>query len=211
MAEYFEYGYSNTDPTCAHLYIFNKLLKVLDRNKNKCILDIGCGNGSLTMRLIELGFDVYGIDASKQGIKLAKEKYPNRFFVQDINTKSLPQELDQIKFDTIISTEVIEHLYSPKTFVDFCKKILLKNDRGTLILTTPYHGYLKNLVMALSNKMDAHFTVNWEGGHIKFFSRKTLTQLLSQNGFKNIKFVGCGRFPYLWKSMLMTGEVEIDD
>lgn len=207
MPEYSEYGYSNTDPTWSHHYIFNKILKVLNKNKNKCILDIGCGNGSLTMQLIKLGFNAYGTDASEQGIKLAKEKYPNLFFVQDINSNSLPQELEQIKFDTIISTEVIEHLYSPKTFIEFCKKILLKNGSGTLILTTPYHGYLKNLVMALLNKMDSHFTVHWEGGHIKFFSKKTLTQLLSQNGFKDIKFIGCGRFPYLWKSMLIKGQL----
>lgn len=207
MTEYFEYGYSNTDTTCAHQYIFNKILKLLDKNKHKCILDIGCGNGSLAMRLIGLGFNVYGTDASEQGIKLAKEKYPDRFFLQDINSKSLPQELGQIKFDTIISTEVIEHLYSPKTFIEFCKRILAENGGGTLILTTPYHGYLKNLVMALLNKMDSHFTVLWEGGHIKFFSKKTLTQLLLKNGFENIVFIGCGRFPFLWKSMLLKGSL----
>lgn len=207
MAEYFEYGYSNTDPTWSHHYTFSKILRVLDKNKNKCILDIGCGNGSLAMQLIALGFNVYGIDASEQGIKLAKEKYPDRFFLQDINSKTLPAELKNIKFDTIISSEVIEHLYSPKTFIEFCKRLLTVNGGGTLILTTPYHGYLKNLVMALLNKMDSHFTVNWEGGHIKFFSRKTLTQLLLNNGFEDIVFIGCGRFPFLWKSMLIKGSL----
>lgn len=207
MIEYIEYGYSNSDPTWSHHYIFNKILKLLDKNINKFILDIGCGNGSLAMRLIAQGFNVYGIDASEQGIKLAKEKYPNRFFLQDINSKSLPEELKKIKFDTIISTEVIEHLYSPQKFIEFCKSILDENGGGVLILTTPYHGYLKNLVLALLNKMDDHFTVDWEGGHIKFFSRKTLTQLLLKNGFKDIIFIGCGRFPFLWKSMLIKGSL----
>lgn len=50
--------------------------------------------------------------------------------MQNINAKSLPAELDEIKFDTIISTEVIEHLYDPKGYIDFCKKILLKNGSG---------------------------------------------------------------------------------
>lgn len=207
MSEYFEYGYTNSEPTWSHHYIFDKIIEALDKNINKCILDIGCGNGSLANKLIELGFNVYGIDASEQGIKLAKEKYPDRFFLQDINSKLLPQELEQINFDTIISTEVIEHLYSPQSFIEFCKRILQKNGRGSLILTTPYHGYLKNLTMALLNKMDSHFTVNWEGGHIKFFSKKTLTELLIKNGFKDIIFIGCGRLPYLWKSMLIKGSL----
>lgn len=208
MTEYFEYGYYNTEPTWSHHYTFDKILKLLDKNKNKFILDLGCGNGSLAMKLISLGFNVYGIDASEQGIKLAKRKYPDRFLLQDINSKSLPFELENIPFDTILSTEVIEHLYSPQNFIDFCKRILTKNGGGTLILTTPYHGYLKNLVMALFNKLDAHFTVLWEGGHIKFFSRKTLTELLMRNNFKEIKFFGAGRIPFLWKSMIIKGEIK---
>jgi hypothetical protein len=56
--------------------------------------------------------------------------------------------------------------------------------------------------MAVAGKMDSHFTVLWDGGHIKFFSVKTLTQSLEQEGFANVQFKFAGRFPYLWKSML---------
>ena len=41
---------------------------------------------------------------------------------------------------------------------------------GTAIVSTPYHGYWKNLAMALSGKLDAHFTALWDHGHIKFWS-----------------------------------------
>jgi len=63
--------------------------------------------------------------------------------------------------------EVIEHLYSPKTYLANIYNWL--KDDGYLILTTPYHGYLKNLAIALFNKFDNHFNPLWEGGHIKFF------------------------------------------
>ena len=75
------------------------------------------------------------------------------------------------------------------------------------MISTPYHGYLKNLVMAATGKMDAHFTVLWDGGHIKFWSRKTLTQLLEEFGFEVIGFKGSGRFPYIWKSMFIRARV----
>ena len=39
--------------------------------------------------------------------------------------------------------EVIEHLYSPRTFAAFVRSILEANGGGRFILTTPYHGYLK--------------------------------------------------------------------
>ncbi|MBI4726237.1 hypothetical protein HY768_03260 [candidate division TA06 bacterium] len=70
------------------------------------------------------------------------------------------------------------------------------------MLTTPYHGYWKNLAIALFNQWDFHHTVNWQGGHIKFFSPRTLRSLLEEAGFKNIEFKYAGRFPLLWKSMI---------
>ena len=109
------------------------------------------------------------------------------------------------EFDVVISVEVIEHLFDPKQLIRSAKQCLKPG--GTLILTTPYHGYWKNLALALSGKMDSHHTVLWDGGHIKFFSVPTLTQLLTTEGCTNIQFHFAGRFPYLWKSMLCSCQV----
>jgi 2-polyprenyl-3-methyl-5-hydroxy-6-metoxy-1,4-benzoquinol methylase len=119
----------------------------------------------------------------------------------------LPDELRDINFNTIISTEVIEHLYSPRDYFDFCKRVLQKSGGGELIVSTPYHGYVKNVVLSVTGQMDKHFTVLWDGGHIKFWSKKTLSNVLQERGFQNLKFVGCGRLPYLWKSMIMTARI----
>jgi hypothetical protein len=45
--------------------------------------------------------------------------------------------------------------------------------------------------------------VLWHGGHIKFWSRNTLSLLLQESGFEVVAFSGVGRFPYLWKSMVL--------
>ena len=72
--------------------------------------------------------------------------------------------------------------------------------------STPYHGYLKNLMLSLFDHWDFHHTVLWEGGHIKFWSRKTLGRLLEQNGFKVLSFQGVGRMPFIWKSMIIVAQ-----
>ena len=89
--------------------------------------------------------------------------------------------------------EVIEHLYSPRTFAAFVRSILEANGGGRFILTTPYHGYLKNLSIALAGKADRHYSALWEGGHIKFWSRRTLAILLREAGFRNMAFTGAVR------------------
>ena len=60
--------------------------------------------------------------------------------------------------------------------------------------------------MAILDKWDFHHTALWHGGHIKFWSRKTLTQLLEANGFRVTEFHGAGRLPWLWKSMILVAK-----
>lgn len=208
MSQYTEYGFKTDQVILSHGYLIPALERLLDPQVNKTILDVGCGDGSIAKYLIAKGYNVYGIDASQSGITIARETHPDRFFLQDITSKQLPAGLQSIPFDTIISTEVIEHLYAPRDYVAFCKKVLLEHQQdGTLIISTPYHGYLKNVVLALSGQLDMHFTALWDGGHIKFWSRKTLTMLLEEQHFQVVDFMGAGRLPFLWKSMFIKAVV----
>jgi 2-polyprenyl-3-methyl-5-hydroxy-6-metoxy-1,4-benzoquinol methylase len=205
MTEYKDYGFHNSDITHNFHYLQQPLIALLNKDQNQCILDLGCGNGYLVNHLINLGYNAYGTDASEKGIVIARTTNADRFFVQDLSSGELPAELQNLKFDTIISTEVIEHLYDPERFIDLCKQIL--NDKGEIIISTPYHGYLKNLTISLFNKWDTHINPLWLGGHIKLWSRKTLSRLLTNAGFSVTTFKGCGRVPYFWKSMIIKAKL----
>lgn len=208
MSEYKDYKWTEERGKSSHGYLYKALKSLIGKiEKNQIILDVGCGNGLMTNSLIGEGYNVFGTDGSDTGIEIADNQNAGRFFVQDLSSEDLPKELQDIKFNLIISTEVIEHLYNPRSYIDFCKRVLMKNGGGEIIISTPYHGYLKNLVMATTGKMDPHFTALWDGGHIKFWSRKTLTQLLEEFGFKILEFKGSGRFPYLWKSMFIKAQI----
>ncbi|MCB9307748.1 MAG: methyltransferase domain-containing protein [Lewinellaceae bacterium] len=201
MSDYKDYNFRSAFAGQHLQYLLPGITAMLGVPKGLTILDIGCGNGALAKLLLEKGYNIYGIDASETGIQWAKQSHPKRFFLQDITSNTLPPELSVQRFNVLISTEVIEHLYSPREYILFCKNILPFG--GRLILSTPYHGYWKNLLLALTGHMDNHFTALWDGGHIKFWSKKTLTKLLTEGGFQVTKFKGVGRMPPLWKSMLV--------
>ena len=65
-------------------------------------------------------------------------------------------------------------------------------------------GQWKNLLLAASGRMDAHFTALWEGGHIKFFSRATLRALLEETGFRVLDLARVGRLPPIARSMVVS-------
>ena len=104
------------------------------------------------------------------------------------------------QFPIVISLEVIEHIYDPRRYARTFFELLESGGLG--IISTPYHGYLKNLALAVTGKMDSHFTALWDGGHIKFFSAATLRQLLLEAGFERPKIYRVGRIPPLAKSMI---------
>jgi 2-polyprenyl-3-methyl-5-hydroxy-6-metoxy-1,4-benzoquinol methylase len=202
----YEYEYQSSNQSHHHLYLIKPLMEMISEynyhleNQQKLrILDIGCGNGSLTNLIAQQGYEVVGIEESESGVKFASQTFPNCHFIQG-SIYNLPYAEIGEKFDIVIAAEVIEHLFYPKELVINAKKCLKPN--GRLILTTPYHGYLKNLMLAVSGKMDKHFTTLWDGGHIKFFSVATMNALVESESYTDIKFKFAGRFPYLWKSML---------
>jgi 2-polyprenyl-3-methyl-5-hydroxy-6-metoxy-1,4-benzoquinol methylase len=104
----------------------------------------------------------------------------------------------------VLAAEVIEHLPEPRTLLCFARRLLVPG--GRLILTTPYHGYAKNLMLSMLGAWDRHFSVETVGGHVRFFSRRTLTAMVVSHGFRALTWQGLGRAPYLWKSMLLVAQ-----
>ena len=199
-----DYGWSSTDAPPSCNYIEPAIIDFVKRENPGRVLDLGCGNGRLCQSIKQAtNTHIVGIDNDPNGITLAKEAFPGipfyNYGVQD-NPETLIENEGEL-FDVVISTEVIEHLFSPQLLPKYAYSVLKPG--GKLFITTPYHGYLKNLVLSILNKWDSHHTVLWEGGHIKFWSVKTISTLLQDNGFKVIEHTGVGRIPYLWKSMVI--------
>lgn len=169
------------------------------------IIDIGCGNGATARFLTDQGLSVDGVEPDEAGFTYASRLVPEgRFF--NLGVEAAADDILQggEKYDIVLSTEVIEHLYYPSQLIRLARD-LLKPD-GHLILTTPYHGFAKNLALALTNHWDAHFSSLWEGGHIKFFSFATMQRLIESNGMTMVSTDGAGRIPYLWNSMIVVAK-----
>src|SRR5262249_47387866 len=104
------------------------------------VLDYGCGRGEFTDYLASLGFEAVGVDVSQHAIDFNRHDFPQLEFLELEGDRA--PFADEF-FDAIWSSEVIEHVYDVHAvFAEFSR---LLRPGGLLIITTPYHGWLKDL------------------------------------------------------------------
>jgi 2-polyprenyl-6-hydroxyphenyl methylase/3-demethylubiquinone-9 3-methyltransferase len=196
------YAYHDTAPTHANAYLWPALQQLIRSHEwpVQRAFDLGCGNGATCKMLESLGFETIGVDTSESGIALARSNGVKA------HLGSAYEDLAATygTFPLVVSLEVIEHCMEPRAFAKTFLSLIAPGGIG--FLSTPYHGYLKNVALAVSGQMDRHFTALWDGGHVKFFSITTLRTLLQEVGASDLRFLRVGRIPILAKSMIAVVE-----
>jgi len=194
--------YVHSKPAIAHNYILPAVVDVLSDNFDAAdktsVFDLGCGTGGAAALLSNDGYAVAGVDPSEDGIAKAKIAYPDLPLELGSAYEDLASQYGT--FDAVISLEVVEHVYDPKSFSSTMFDLVKPG--GIAVVSTPFHGYWKNLALALTGRMDNHFMPLKDHGHIKFWSPDTLQTLLLDTGFQSVEFQYVGRISILAKSMI---------
>lgn len=162
-----------------------KLVKHLLSNKGPMIpdgavvLDMGCGNGDITLAMIEAGFDAYGIDIGTA----AKDKLPKARFRQvDLQTQLYP--FHDNTFDVVFSKSVVEHLHHPDHLINEAKRLLKPG--GVVITMTPSwkHSYKEAFYI--------------DHTHVTPFIKHSLSVLHELSGFDDVRTEYFYQLPVLW-------------
>ena len=176
--------------------------------KGAQVLDIGCGNGIISRRLGEMGFNVLGVDVSEKAIATANSL--NKSSNVRFEVKSAEELVaDGQKYEAIICSEVLEHLNQPENLLKVLRIILA--ERGVLIVTVPNgqgarEHFVTKPVQALMNNFPRIWrwlskiksVLGYKGttvqsdaddlSHIQFFTFKSLGLLASEAGFRIVQW-----------------------
>jgi len=128
-------------------WINNALLKDLS---GKCVLDVGCGEGSLLKILQANNNTVFGIDVSEIGRDKCREK-GIECHVIDISAEKFPYADD--RFDVVLCLETLEHIENPHFCAYEIKRVL--KEGGIFIASIPSpkirHPYIYPGLFELKN------------------------------------------------------------
>ena len=157
---------------------------------NKRILDIGCGGGLLSEALHNAGAIVYGIDASKKTIEIAKNHAKERDLNITYINKSFNDfiESNDQKFDHVVCFEMIEHVDDQNQLIHHIGPLL--NKKSKVFFST----INRNLTSFIFAKVIAEYVLKIvpKNTHTydKFVRPSELNKMLQKNNFKTENITG---------------------
>jgi cyclopropane fatty-acyl-phospholipid synthase-like methyltransferase len=159
----------------------NKIIKDIKSDNNELkILDMGCGSGEFIEYLRNnTGCSCYGVDLSQERVEISQSTFPNvSFSVGSLESISYQKD----KFDIIISTQTIEHLFDEDLKPTFDEMNRLLKTNGRLLLTTRFE---EDLNVRKRVCPDCH-AIFLHSQHLQSFSELRLETLLTDHGLKTV-------------------------
>jgi 2-polyprenyl-3-methyl-5-hydroxy-6-metoxy-1,4-benzoquinol methylase len=140
--------------------------------QSKKVIEIGCGRGEYLSFMQDAGADAYGLEYSENSVEecVANGLQVNLGFIEKTNVR-----LNNAPFDAFFIMSFLEHLPDPNTVLQgICNNLC---DGGVGLVEVP------NFDMIIKNKLFSEFI----GDHLFYFTRDTLHNTLSRNGFEVVE------------------------
>jgi 2-polyprenyl-3-methyl-5-hydroxy-6-metoxy-1,4-benzoquinol methylase len=153
--------------TSYHRWIYEQMKPFLRGG----ILEVGCGIGNLTEWLLQRG-KVLATDVNEDYLDILRKKYqdhPNFIGAQIWDIRNDPAETFQHLFDTIVCSNVLEHIEDDDLVLKYYYELLSQG--GRLVLLVP-------ALKPIYNHLDRGL------GHFRRYGRMELHEKLTRSGFK---------------------------
>jgi 2-polyprenyl-3-methyl-5-hydroxy-6-metoxy-1,4-benzoquinol methylase len=143
------------------------------------LLDVGTGYGSFLALMQSRGWEVMGLEVSPVGAHYGRKRWGLSIIPQPWDKTSFHEG----EFDVVTAFYVVEHLPDPVAFFREVHRILRPG--GMILVRYPHTTPIKDILSILKIKNDLYHLPF----HLSDFSPRTMSRILEQTGFTEIKTV----------------------
>lgn len=155
-------------------------------SNNLIVLDVGCGFGALGEAVKKKGDNiVYGIDKSEFAINIAKQRIDKAFIADVTEINKLPEEILSSKFDLIIFSDILEHIYNPILILKEYRNLL--KDEGYILISVPNIASWTVRLNLLFGRFNYTDTGILDKTHIRFFTIKSIKEVVRNSEYEVVK------------------------
>lgn len=138
------------------------------------LLDVGCSSGALLLSAKKEGIEARGVEPARRAVEAA-QTMGLTVFAGTLHEARYPRE----HFQAVTMMEVIEHLRRPIDAMKEIWNILVPG--GILVIGT---GNADSWTVSFMRERWDYFHMERYGGHISFFTPRSLERLAGQCGFR---------------------------
>jgi len=153
----------------------NTIYKLI-KFKKGTLLDCGCGEGYLLRFFNEIGYKCYGFDLSEKAVKTTSGE--GLTVIKGDLEEKIPFNK---KFDIIICSDILEHIYNIESPIANMKSAL-KED-GILVISIPNDFTIFHRIKILFGII--YYEIY--SSHLHYFTQKQFRKILKENGLKIVK------------------------
>ncbi len=162
------------------------------------ILDFGAGEGALSERLVDSGYQVVAVDIDKTKFKCKRAKFIRVNLDNEQEITAFVQE-NEGSFDAVLGIEVIEHLENQWEYLRRIRKMIRAG--GTLIITTPNtSSWLSRIHFLFTARFHQFDDDDLAYGHSAPISPWELQYLMQETGFTEVSIEPAGTLPTIFIS-----------
>lgn len=163
------------------------------------VLDIGCGNGHLLYQLRKNHARLLGLEYSSDRLRQAKKNLDGLPFRGFLGSAERMTEIGSDSIDCIVSADTIEHI--PDVYAACDEMFRVLKPGGQIIINTPNIAFIKKRAMLLLGRFPSTSQPNeglgsdvlFDGGHLHYFTYRSLRLLLERSGFSVESRIGYGK------------------
>jgi SAM-dependent methyltransferase len=163
------------------------------------VLDVGCGNGHLLYQLRNRFKNLIGLEYSAHRLEQAKLNLSDTAFRPVLGSAEDMREIDTNSIDCIVSADTIEHI--PDVYPAAAGLYRVLRPGGKLIINTPNIAFAKKRALLLLGRFPSTSQSNeglgsdilFDGGHLHYFTFRSLSILLQRAGFVIDQAIGFGK------------------